>query len=362
MDIEYENLRNTIKRKHSFKYIPEYSESFKTGINETQIIPLIIEVLEKLEWSIVYHDEKSVEAKCKGDFSKLVGKLTINKINSNRIEINSKSLEGGFWDFGKNSKRTGLFIALFKKLEQDYQANGKLVELENEYRKQNNWDDYEIPNELPKPKISAKPNIQIAIIGGLIIAIAIGSLVGFLSLEFTYYIFLTEVGIGFLFGYLLSEILKKSNIMDYNKVRIMAITFIFIIFLVNHYFQYYLIISKNNISDLSFIEFHKYLLNKGFIISTFNTSWIGFLIIWVLQLVIPYFISIFIISTSLMKYSIKKIPEQVIEYTIFLFQKDKNESEVRAELAQKGWNKKSDQDDVILAISSIVEFNEFNRD
>ncbi|WP_298757128.1 hypothetical protein [uncultured Psychroserpens sp.] len=323
---------------------------------------MIIEVLGELEWQIVYHDEKSIEAKCKGNYTKLVGKLTIKKVNSSRIQVNSKSLEGGFWDFGKNSKRTGLFIALFKKLEQEYQSNGKLVELENEYNKQNNWEDYEIPKELPKPKKRIKPTIQVAFIGGLIIAIGIGLLVGYLSYEFTYYIFLFEVGIGFLFGYLFSEILKKSNIMDFNKVKIMTIAFIFIIFLVNQYFQYYLIISKHNIADLSFLEFKKQMLNEGFKIDTHNTGWIGFIIIWVLQLVIPYLISIFKISTSLMNYSIKKIPEQVLEYTIFLFQKDKNESEVRAELAQKGWNKKSDQDDVMEAISSIVGFNELNRD
>ena len=63
MNIEYENLQSTIKRKYSFKYKPEFSESFKTEIEDSQIIPLTIEVFEKLEWPIVYRDKKSVEVK-----------------------------------------------------------------------------------------------------------------------------------------------------------------------------------------------------------------------------------------------------------------------------------------------------------
>jgi len=114
MEIEYENLRNKIERKHSFKYKPEFSESFKTEINENQIIPLIMEVFEKLEWPIVFQNKKSVEAKCQGDFSKLVGKLTITKSNSGRIEVNSKSLEGNFLILVKTLKEQD-YLLLFSK-------------------------------------------------------------------------------------------------------------------------------------------------------------------------------------------------------------------------------------------------------
>ena len=152
MNIELENLQSTIKRKYSFKYKPEFSESFKTGIKESQIIPLTIEVFEKLEWPIVFRDKKSVEAKRKGDWNKLTEKITITKKASGRIEVHSKTIEGNFIDFGKNSKRTGLFIALFQKLATEYKENGKLAELETELEKQNTWADYEVPTELPEPK------------------------------------------------------------------------------------------------------------------------------------------------------------------------------------------------------------------
>ncbi|MBQ0787631.1 MAG: hypothetical protein KBT69_09030 [Oceanihabitans sp.] len=95
----------------------------------------------------------------------MVGKLTIKKGASNRIEVNSKSLEGNFFDFGKNAKRTGLFIALFQKLATEYKNSGKLTELELEFEKENNWTDYKIPSELPKPKEFGEPNLVFSIIG-----------------------------------------------------------------------------------------------------------------------------------------------------------------------------------------------------
>jgi hypothetical protein len=362
MNIEYENLRNTIKRKHSFKYRPEFSESFKTEINEKQIIPLIIEVFDKLEWPIVYQNEKSVEAKCQGNFSKLVGKLTIKKNNSGRIEVNSKSLEGVFFDFGKNSKRTGLFIALFKKLASEYKVNGKLVELETEYRKKNDWEDYEIPDELPKPKAFSKPNKSTAIFGGLICVVIISLIIGYLTYRFTYHFLLFEFGIGVLFGYLFGKVLKKSNILGYKEIKVLTISFLTIIFFVNHYIQYYLIVIEDKKSNLGFFELYEYLLQEGFMIDEVNIGWIGYLIIWVLQIVITFFISRFIILRILVRFTIDKIPEQVLNFTFFLFQKNKMESEIRAELAQKGWVKKSDQDDVFDAIATIIEINEYNRD
>ena len=69
MNIELENLQSTVKTKYSFKYKPEFSESFKTDLKDNQIIPLIIEVFEKLEWIVVFTDKKTVEAKRKNDWN-----------------------------------------------------------------------------------------------------------------------------------------------------------------------------------------------------------------------------------------------------------------------------------------------------
>ncbi|WP_459212127.1 hypothetical protein [Aquimarina rhabdastrellae] len=40
----------------------------------------------------------------------------------------------------------------------------------------------------------------------------------------------------------------------------------------------------------------------------------------------------------------------------------KLESEVRAELANKGWNKKTNQDEVFMALGVIAGIHEYNRE
>ena len=362
MNIEYENLQSTIKRKYSFKYKPEFSESFKTEIEDSQIIPLTIEVFEKLEWPIVYRDKKSVEAKRKGDWNKLTEKITVTKSASGRIEVHSKTIEGNFIDFGKNSKRTGLFIALFQKLATEYQQNGKLKELETEFEKENSWADYEIPSELPKPKVTGKPNLALSIIGALVIAVLFGVIIAFLSVKFTYFIGVYELGIGFGIGYLFSLVLKATNFIEFRPIQLMVGGIMIVMFITSQFTQYQLIVSENNISDLGFFEFIKIRIENGLTIKSLNTGWIGLVLSWIFQIVFPYFLAIGKVGISSAKSIIEKIPDNVLEYAIYLFEMEKSESEVRAELAQKGWNKKSDQDDVFQAIAEISGFNQVRRE
>lgn len=361
MNTEYENLESTIKRKYIFKYSPEFSESFKTDIESGQIIPLIIEVFEKLDWPIVFSDKKSVEAKRKGDWNKLTEKITVTKKTNGRIEVHSKTLEGNFIDFGRNSKRTGLFIALFQKLAIEYKENGKLSELETEFEKQNSWEDYEIPTDLPKPKEYEKPNFILSIIGGLIVASLFGILIAFLTVNFTYLIGIYELGIGIGVGYFFGKVLKKTKYIDLSSIQFIVIGMMIVMFIINQITQYQLIITQNNISGLSFLEFIETRFKSGLKIKDLNTGWIGLIISWGFQMVFPYFVVIGKVATTIAIYTIEKIPEKVLEYTIYLFEMEKSESEVRAELALRGWSKKADQDDVIQAIIEISEFHEMNR-
>lgn len=362
MDIELENLQSKIKRKYSFKYKPEFFESFKTDIKESQIIPLTIEVFDKLEWPIVYRDNKSVEAKRKGDWNRLTEKITVTKKASGRIEVHSKTLEGNFIDFGKNSKRTGLFVVLFQKLAEEYQKSGRLAELEKEFEKENNWADYEIPSELPKPKEFIKPNLPLSIIGALIISVLFGLLVAFFTVNFTYFIGVYELLIGFGIGYLLGQVLKKTNFIEFRPIQFIIGGMMIVMFLTNQFTQYQLIIPENNISELGFLEYMKMRFENGLTIDDLNTGWIGLTLSWVFQMVFPYFLAVGKVAGITANYIIKKIPEKVLEYTIYLFDMEKSESEVRAELSRKGWNKKSDQDNVFQAIAEISSFYQMNRE
>lgn len=362
MSIDIEALQSTIKRKYVFKYKPEFLESFTTTIKENQIIPLTIEVFEKLTWQVVFVDEKSIEAKRQNTLGKFTEKITITKKPSGRIEVHSKTIEGNFVDFGRNSKRTGLFIALFQKLADEYEKSGELVEIQTAYEKENNWEDYEVPAELPKPSTYKKPNLELSIVGGLVIAILFGLLVGFLTTNFTYIIGIYEVGIGFGMGYLFGQVLKKTNYYDFRTVNILLASMILTMFFTNLFTQYSLIITENHITELSFFEFIKIRLEAGLTIDKLNVGWIGLIISWLLQMIFPYFLAQVKAGMIVMKHEIEKVPEKVLEYTIYLFEIGKQESEVRAELSNKGWKVGAEQDSIFNALGAIHEFRENHRE
>lgn len=362
MNAKYENLQSTIKRKYSFKYKPEFKETFKTDIENNQIIPLIIEVFEKLEWPIVYSNKTTVEAKRKNDWNKLTEKITVTKNASGRIEVHSKTLQGNFIDFGNNSKRTGLFIALFKKLASEYQQTGKLDELKTKLENENSWADYKIPSELPKPKVKRPPNLMLTLLGGLIIAILFGVIVAFLTVHFTYFIGVYELGLGLGIGYLFSQVLKSTNYLDFSITNIILGAIMVVMFITNQFTQYQIIISENNFTGLGFFEFMRLRIENGLSIKSLNTGWIGLILSYIFQMVFPFLIAVSQVYISSSKTIIEKIPKKVLEYAIYLFEMEKSESEVRALLAEKGWSKKSDQDDVIQAILEISGFNQMRRE
>ena len=362
MKRELEQLEFKVKRKYSFKYKPEFSESFKTDLKDNQIIPLAIEVFETLDWPVVFRDQKSVEAKKKNNWNKATEKITITKKASGRIEVHSKTIEGRLTDFGINSKRTGLFIALFKKLETEFKANGQLAELEKAYETQNSWADYEVPTELPPPKTFREPSFILSIAGGLTISIVMGILIAFLSVNFVYLIGFYELIIGFVIGYLFAQVLKATNYLKFRRIEWMLGGMMVVMFITNQFTQYLLIVTENNISGLSFFDFMTMRIDNGLTIKTLNTGWIGLILSWVFQMVFPYLIAANRVAVITASYIIGKVPEKVIEFTIYLFEMNKPESEVRAELAQKGWTKTSDQNNIIQAIVEISGFHQMNRD
>jgi hypothetical protein len=112
----------------------------------------------------------------------------------------------------------------------------------------------------------------------------------------------------------------------------------------------------------NFIEFMKFRWELGLKIKNLEVGSIGLLIFWLFQVVFPFFLAHAKALGVIMKYMIEKIPEKVLEYTIYLFDIGKQESEVRAELSQKGWNKKTDQDDIFEALAALNGFQQHNRE
>ena len=359
MTEEHKKFEKTIKRKHSFGWTPKYEEETKTSLSKTATIPIVVKTFEKLGWNVVYQDEKTVEAIRERDLWQWGNKITVT-FEFGKIKVKSVSLGSEMWDFGRNSKRVKLFIHVFKETEKSFDREA-IKKLEKETEKTINWDDYEIPETLPQPKKRKESKIIIPIIGGIITALLLGYIIALISVKGFYIIGLFEVGIAFAIGFIFKYLIKISNYTDYDKLNYILIGTIITLYFSNQYFQYLIILSENNIEQISFIDFMKLRLKSGLIIKDLNTGWIGFIISWILQLVITYYVGTLRLIVNLTNYKLERVPMEVVDFAFYHFVKKKTESQVRTELSKKGWSEKQDQDEVFEAIGAIQDAQELNR-
>ncbi|MGB5982978.1 MAG: hypothetical protein WBG46_12615 [Nonlabens sp.] len=349
----------TIKKKHSFSLSPKYEEQFRTKLNKKVFGAIVIKTFIKLGWELVYHDENSAEAKTKGGWNESQEKISVTFDHGN-VTVESVSLGNEIWDNGRNSKRVLLFKYAFQQTEKEYDKEA-LIALEQEVDKVDNWDDYAIPERLPQPKNKIKPTFLIALIGGFIVALLTGLLVAYLSVETTYIIGLFEIGVALVLGFSLSQLIKISNYTNHNHLHYLMIGMIILTYISNQYFQYQIILNSNNYNFFSFWEFIDARFDAGLQIKSMNTGWIGLLISWIFQILFTYFICYLRLSTSLISYAIERVPVEVIDFACYHFIKEKNENQVRAELARMGWSKTQNQDEVFEAIDALHGAAEIRR-
>lgn len=359
MTEELQKYESAIKKKHSFNWTPKFEEKIRTDLNQTVIIPIVIQTFEKLDWDLVYQDEKNAEAKRKGDWNRWTEKIAVS-FDYGKLTIKSISLGNEMWDNGRNSKRVKLFIHAFQQIEKEYDRDA-IAELEQEVEKTNNWDDYEIPESLPQPKARKKPQFWIPIVGGIITALILGYIVAFLSVKGIYIIGLFEVGVAIIMGFVLKQLIKISNYTFYDHLHYLLIGMILITYISNQYFQYQIIINENNFQSFGFWEFMQARFEAGLTIKKLNTGWIGLIISWILQLVITYFAGILRLSSSLISYSLERVPMEVVDFAYYHFVKEKNEDQVRNELSKMGWTEKQDQEEVFESIGAMQGATEMNR-
>lgn len=359
MTEELKKYESTIKKKHSFNWTPKFEEEIRTDLNKTVIIPIVIQAFEKLGWDLVYQDEKNAEAKRKGGWNRWTEKISVT-FDYGKLTIKSVSLGNEMWDNGRNSKRVKLFIYAFQNTEKEFDRE-TLAELEKEVDKKNNWDDYVTPESLPQPKIRKEPQFWIPIVGGIITALLLGFIVAFLSVKGIYIIGLFELGVAIVIGYVLKQLIKISNYTFYDYLHYLLIVMILITYISNQYFQYQIILNENNFQPFSFWQFMQARFEAGLTIKKLNTGWVGLLISWGLQFVITYFIGVLRLYSSLISYSLERVPMEVVDFAFYHFVKEKTEDQVRDELSKMGWTEKQDQEEVFESIGAMQGATEMNR-
>ena len=362
MEESYKAYEKNIEKKHSFGWTPKFEEEFRTNLNEIVFKPIVEKTLEKLDWDIVFVEDKYIEAKRKENsfgIGNWTESITIS-YSHGKINVKSESLGNEIWDNGRNSKRVKLFIHAFKETEKSFDKES-LEKLEIEVERKNNWDDYVIPEILPKPLETKKPNFIIPLIGGFFISIILAVILAKVSVSGIYIIglfeFLVAIAIGFSFKFLI----KFSNFTEFLKLKYVLIGMIILIYFLNQYFQYEIILRENNYERIGFFEFIKLRLEQGLTIKKINTGWVGLIISWILQIVITYYVGIFSLISRITTYQLEKIPMEVVDFAFYHFIKEKTEEQVRSELISKGWTEKQNQDEVFEAIEAIYGTNEMNR-
>jgi hypothetical protein len=172
---------------------------------------------------------------------------------------------------------------------------------------------------------------------------------------------LYESIIGFVFGFALKYLIRWGNFTNGEKLHFLIYAMIALFFFANQIFQYEIVISKNNLTGVSFIDFIKFRLENGLKIKSINTGWIGLIISWVFQVLLIYWITSLRTFSSLLIYQSERVPSSVMEFAYFHLVKGKSEQEVRLELSRLGWTTDRSQNEVIEAIGAIGERQEFTR-
>lgn len=352
-----------IKTKYSFGWIPKITKSFKTNLPKKLIHVVISRAMTILSWGNILSDEESVEAKREGNQNKWREKIIVD-IKDDTIIISSKSIEANICDFGSNNKRVSELMMAFKLLEEEYDSNK--IEKEIAELKEN---EYQPPEKISPPPKLKKENLNILIAGVLPISIILGGVLALLS-SFIYLILLYDMGIAWITGLYFGYLIKLSNISSYNKLRWFGYTSILLTYFLNQLFKYCYIIYTYNYSGLSFIKklqtfpFTDYVtarLENGITFEDLELGTIGLILAWVIEIAIALWIYPFIISGKIVEYDYSLIPEDVIDFTMYHFNNDKDEDEVRIELSKMGWHEKKHQEMVFKAIGSIAYWQEMAR-
>ncbi|MFK8037979.1 MAG: hypothetical protein AB8B74_06800 [Crocinitomicaceae bacterium] len=356
MSPEIQKLEDSIKRVNRIGFTPKFKDSFQTKLSISAFIAIGLKTVEKIGWDIVYYDETSIEAKRKNDSDSWTEKITIIYDTGN-VNVQSVSLGQEMIDFGKNSKRVKLFHLVYIDLTASI-SKEEIIEFTKNLKKESEWTDYIVPESLPAPKKYRLPNIYIPILGALITSLLLGYILSYCIGVGFYIIGLFDIGIGFIIGFMLSQLIKLGNYTHYGHLRVILIGSLLIILLSCQIFLYINFPSSYNVN---FISYMKLRLDAGLIIKNLNTGWIGLVLSWFILLFFGYLIGLQKLIGGILIYQMNRVPDEVTMHTYYLFAQGKSDDAIRTELSKYGWSNSNDQDYVFETVAANQSANDIGR-
>ena len=351
----YYEFIETVKRerKYTFWGTPSYAESLENDLSINAKIGLIKKTLEKLKWKIVYQSTEQIQALRPHETEGYSEQILIG-FGSENLIVKSVTLGSESMDQGRNSVRVKLFFHVFNETIAELGEEG-IVEVETQVVKDNNWEEYQVPEKLPPPPKFRRKRPFIFFAGTLVFSIITGAVLG-LGMSTLYMIFLYEAVASWILGRALGEIMVLSNFDSYKitKYTFGGATAIVIIAAQISGFIYFQ--GQNpTFTKIDFFQYMELKIEAGLTIDELNLGSWGWLGVLVLQIFVIHY---YVILTSFGRFSnhlIKRIPNKVIEHMFYMDFKEYNEPKMRSELASKGWNGRLHQDYVFMAIGAIYE-------
>lgn len=356
----YKDFLKTVRQKNSIAWTPKYQELIRTELSDSLVFALTEEVFDKLEWEVGYYNGETIMAFRKNYWKEVMHKISVTPDSKGGISIISKSSKGVF-DSGKNSQIVQLFIHVFNEVLKT-KTPEELVKKEEEVQKIENWDDYDIPEKLPRPAPLKTPNPLAFMLIGLTATMVLGFLLA-CAMRLIHVIFLYEVLVGIGLSFILTKAIKWSNFVPLRSIHIFSIVAAILITTSAQYFTYLILLYENpTVTGFSFIDFINIRMEQGFTIRSMNLGWYGWVGILLLQPFLIAAVTIQRVLGHLLVYMAESVPEEVVQFASYHLVKGKTEQDVRTELSMKGWSDKTDQDHVFRAISSIQEFQEVRKE
>lgn len=233
---------------------------------------------------------------------------------------------------------------------------------ENQLKDNTYWENYLLPESLPKREAYSQSKIWLPIVGGIIIALIVGYTLAFIMVKELYYILPVIIFTGLIIAGLFDFVVKKSNCINIKYLLLILSSVVISTVFFSEYFFFKLLIAQfdtsidladANIDPVSFIDFFKMRFNDGLEMTDVSgSSGLGSIILimsWVGILATAWFVTWTALVKSLAFNNEKTygVPNEVVDFALYHIEKGESEDQVRIKLSEKGWSIKEDQDAVL---------------
>ena len=361
MEQKYLDFQETIKKRHSVNFTPKYKETIPVSLSDSRLlVEVAVKTVEALEWELIYQSDDTVEAiQSKGKWGRKYA-ISIKTGVAGQVEVKSQSMGDEMWDMGNNSKRVQLFVYAFEETLKNYKQTD-LAELKKEVDRKDKMTDYVIPEKLPQPGIYKTPNPLALWLGLCLTAVAYSIPAAFLTYNGLYIIGLFEVGFAWFLAFVASYLFKISNYTRWKEIHYMLIAAIATAFIANLFFQYQIFIDKTGETYIGFFEFIGYRIEAGLRFKSLDLGAIGLLIVWALNIFLMYILGKLLLGLKLVKFSIGRVPEEVLEFAAYHYSQTESEENMYKELTKKGWTTEQEHQMVLEALQGIGTAREIRR-